>query len=187
MYQNEGGDFELMENRNTDFNEIKEIVSQIIMLFIDEVFSYADTGPRDKVHLVWDYHGTKILIGLSKDISPYSFALATTIEKEEKEHNQMITLESSFIYLLSFEEKMFCLAHELGHIILTHEGSEEHNRNMIEEFEADLFAASILGKTMVLECIRSLRKLLVLYYEEEERLDELLEREENILKQAPLK
>lgn len=108
-------------DRNNDFKELKELISYLILTCKNEELSWVDEGICDGCCVLWDFREKKIRVGLSRDITPFNCAMAVSFETEgTEEWDHVITVDSVFLYLLSFEQKIACLAHELGHIFLNH-------------------------------------------------------------------
>src|SRR5574344_779845 len=66
-----------------------------------------------------------------------------------------LTLSQNFLTLLSREEKLFIILHEIGHIVSGHIGDGE-GRSLKKEIEADEYAASKLGGNLSAKIFASL-------------------------------
>lgn len=90
----------------------------------------------------------KIITGLGIPLYKYSDLPETKINKCLQVSNDAFTLQGVIFYNDEFpnkERQRFTLMHEVGHIILKHEGDSSDN-----EKEADLFASNILAPRSII-------------------------------------
>jgi len=90
----------------------------------------------------------KIITGLGIPLYKYSDLPETKIRKCLQVSNDAFTLQGVIFYndkFLHTERQRFSLMHEVGHIVLNHEGESFSN-----EKEADLFASNILAPRSII-------------------------------------
>lgn len=145
-----------MDNRSFHGNKINELKMRIAMLQREEARKMsadelAKKKGYEKKHDHIEVFGEELHLFIEKDKAIYSKALAVTVD------GPVIQLNNELYDKLSQEDLEALLAHELGHFHYAH---NQIDTDIELEFEADEYAASIVGFDALILALENSMKVL---------------------------